>query len=261
VQRRLKIPAGPPVIGRLFERLSNRFGPQRWWPADSAWEMMVGAILTQNTAWTNVEKALAELKRAGALSRPALARVNRRRLEKLIRSSGYFRQKAERLQNFAREMTRDPGFFRQLTRSGKWTSHSNRARRFRGGSRRDAALLRSRLLALKGIGPETADSMLLYAGAYPVFVVDAYTRRIGRRMGFFQTDDYDEVQTFFERSFRRGAAAYNEFHALLVRLAKENCTKRHPACRACVVRDLCAHGKNSKNEKNNASVFRPDDEP
>src|SRR5438552_121465 len=157
--------AGRPILS-LYKRLYAHYGPQHWWPAGTAWEMMVGAILTQNTAWTNVEKALAALKRARALSASAIARMPRRRLERLVRPSGYFRQKAHRLQLFARAMVKDPAFIRD----------------------------RARLLAQYGIGPETADSILLYAAHRPFFVVDAYTRRLGHRLGWFQTDDYHKVQ-------------------------------------------------------------------
>jgi endonuclease-3 related protein len=181
--------------------------------------MMVGAILTQNTAWSNVEKAINALRGVRAhRSAPfpsveTIATMPRRRLEKLIRPSGYFRQKAERLQRFARALLKDPSLPRR----------------------------RERLLAQHGVGPETADSILLYAAHQPVFVVDAYTRRIGRRMGLFNTDEYAEVQAFFQERLPREAALYNEFHALIVRLAKEVCTKRDPTCAVCPVQADCAY--------------------
>ncbi len=214
------------LVKPLFTRLLEHFGPQNWWPAQSAWEMMVGAILVQNTAWTNVEKALTALKKTNALSVAKIASMPRRRLEQLIRPSGYFRQKAKRLQMFAREMQKDPEFFRELqTPSG------------------DPSVLRQRLLSLHGIGPETADSILLYAGGYPVFVVDAYTRRLGHRMDLFKSDDYHEVQRLFENSLPRRAALYNEYHALIVALAKRVCTSRAPKCPECPVSTLCAFAK------------------
>jgi endonuclease-3 related protein len=182
--------------------------------------MMVGAILTQNTSWTNVEKAISALKSSRSLTARAIAAMPRRRLEKLIRPSGYFRQKAERLQRFARALIQDPNLFKS----------------------------RERLLAQHGIGPETADAILLYAAHRPVFVVDAYTRRIGRRVGLFRTDDYDEIQRYFQlraatggRPYNETVRLYNEFHALLVRLAKEVCTKSDPMCGRCPIRKNCEY--------------------
>ncbi|HVO32347.1 MAG TPA: endonuclease III domain-containing protein [Elusimicrobiota bacterium] len=212
----------------LYRRLLARLGPQFWWPAQSPWEMMVGAILTQNTAWTNVEKAIANLRRRRALMIGAMARMPRRRLERLIQPSGFFRQKARRLQTFARTLLDAPEIFQQLN-----------------GRRRaaDPAALRGWLLSQHGIGPETADSILLYAGKYPSFVVDAYTRRVGQRIGLFQSSDYDDVKAFFEAALPRQADLYNEMHALLVVLAKRFCTKRRPACRECPARGLCRYGR------------------
>jgi len=240
----------------LYKRLLKHYGPQHWWPAGTAWEMMVGAILTQNTSWANVEKAISVLKKSKGLSIRAIAAMPRLRLEKLIRSSGYFRQKSKRLQLFAREMERNPEFFRQLRGEGLlpplWgkVGMGGCRRRLRpptsilphrgGGSIED---LRDRLLSLHGVGPETADSILLYAGGYPSFVVDAYTRRIGQRMGLFTSDNYLEVQTFFQDRLPREPALYNEFHALIVRHAKDICTSRNPRCEACPIRRHCAHGR------------------
>ncbi len=209
------MPANTVKVLTLYKRLFKHFGPQHWWPADGPWEMMVGAILTQNTAWSNVEKAIALLKKSRALSVRSIARLPRRRLERLIRSSGYFRQKAGRLQGFARALIREPLLFKS----------------------------RERLLAQNGIGPETADSILLYAAQRPVFVVDAYTRRIGQRIGLFKTDDYHAVQNYFAQALPRRTALYNEFHALLVMLAKHFCTKQRPHCAACPVRTDCSHGR------------------
>jgi endonuclease-3 related protein len=203
------------LVRSLYKRLYQHYGPQSWWPARSAWEMMVGAILTQNTSWNNVDTAIRNLRQAGVslTSVEAIASMPRGRLEKLIRSSGYFRQKAERLQKFARVLRRDPTLFQS----------------------------RERLLAQPGIGPETADSILLYAAKKPVFVVDAYTRRIGQRLGLFKTDDYHEVQEYFQRGIAHNYEVYNEYHALLVRLAKEVCTKRNPRCTICPVKKGCLH--------------------
>ena len=211
---------------RLYRLLSKHFGPRNWWPADRAWEMMVGAILTQNTAWTNVKKALINLKAARALTLRRVATLPRRRLEKLIYPSGFFRQKAERLQVFARTLLKHPDFHRQLTGHGAPDPD-----------------LRQRLLSMNGIGPETADSILLYAGGHPTFVVDAYTRRIGQRIGLFSFDDYHRVQTFFQEALPRKAPLYNEYHALIVGLAKMYCRSRNPLCATCPVLNMCAFGK------------------
>jgi endonuclease-3 related protein len=224
-------------VRRLYSLLYRHFGPQHWWPADSAWEMMVGAILTQNTSWANVEKAITALKQSRNLSLRAVARMPRRRLEKLIRPTGYFRQKAERLQWFARALLNDREFYRILCD--------------RAASRPPLHSLRDRLLSLHGIGPETADSILLYAAGYPIFVVDAYTCRIGQRMGLFKTNDYDEVQRYFHENCRGGRLAarkcqYNEFHALIVRLAKEVCTKHDPHCSICPLKPDCAYARGRK---------------
>lgn len=198
---------------------------------------MVGAILTQNTAWTNVEKAIISLKKAKALSVPRVAAMPRRRLEKLIRSSGFFRQKAERLKGFSRYLRTNPGFFQQLCghQCGINVSRDSLSR------------LRQRLLFLNGIGPETADSILLYAGGYPVFVVDAYTRRIGQRIGLFKYNDYDRVQDYFARALPRKSALYNEYHAQMVRLAKNYCTRRRPKCGQCPVLKECGFGRKRVN--------------
>jgi endonuclease-3 related protein len=229
----------------LYKRLFHHYGHQHWWPARTAWEMMVGAILTQNTAWTNVEKAISALKSSRSLSVRVVATMPRKRLEKLIRPSGYFRQKAERLQGFANVMVRDWAFYRNLTGRAH-TANDLRCLRAIGncrsaGSGAPLHLLRNRLLSLRGIGPETADSILLYAARKPVFVVDAYTRRIGQRLGLFKTDDYHDVQAFFQNRLPRDPALYNEFHALLVRLAKEICTKRNPRCTMCPVKKGCLY--------------------
>jgi endonuclease-3 related protein len=208
--------------------LLKQFGPQRWWPAKSPWEMMVGAILTQNTAWSNVEKAIDSLKKAGALNLSKIARMPRRRLERLIRSSGFFRQKAERLQSFARVLQKDPQFFRSLCSRAKG---------------RAVGEVRKRLLELDGIGPETADSILLYASGYPVFVVDAYTRRIGQRLGIFRYNDYQDIQNYFQSDLPAEASLYNEFHALLVMLGKNICKRAAPRCSECPLQSDCVFGR------------------
>ncbi len=231
----------PDAAAQVFEGLLRHFGPQGWWPVTNPgekapvysrrftreglspaqqFEVAVGAILTQNTAWTNVARALERLHSAKALSVGAIGRMPLPKLYKLIRSSGYFRQKARRLKNLARFL------------SVHW---GGRLDRFLD---RPTETVRPQLLALNGVGPETADSILLYAGRHPVFVVDAYTRRIGRRLGIFSTQDYDEVQRYFMTRLRPSLPLYREYHALLVALGKEFC-RPEPLCPSCPLAARC----------------------
>ena len=200
----------------MYRALQRRLGPQRWWPARTRFEVMVGAILTQNTAWHNVERAIANLRRSRALSARALADMPPARLARLIRPSGYFTQKAKKLRRFSRWY---------LKRCGARPS-----RLFRG----DPLELRAELLQLWGIGPETADSILLYAGGRPLAVVDAYTRRILARHGLLRGDEpYEEIQRRLMRWLPPRAGDYNEHHALLVEVGKRWCHRRNPACEQC----------------------------
>ena len=207
---------------RLYDRLHRRFGAQGWWPGRSAFEVIVGTILTQSTAWVNVERAIGELRRAGVLAPRALARVPPGGLARLVRASGFFRVKAGRLGAFVRHLER---------------RYAGNLQRLLG---RPAGELRAELLAIPGIGPETADSILLYAAGRPVFVVDAYTRRILSRHRIVPHDlDYGRLQAVFMEHLPRDPALYNEYHALLVRVAKEHCRAR-PRCEGCPLRfDLC----------------------
>ena len=205
----------------IFRRLYKHFGPLRWWPAETPFEIMVGAILTQNTAWTNVEKAIAGLKGAGLLEPEALLAADPDLVRRLIRPSGYYNQKTERILDFARFLLDKPG---------------------RGSiaalAREDTAALRRRLLALRGIGPETADSILLYALGHPVFVIDAYTRRIFSRLGLISpAAGYGEIQEYFTRRLPADRKLYNEFHAQIVYLGKDYC-RRRPRCEACPLSPL-----------------------
>jgi endonuclease-3 related protein len=196
--------------------MSDALGPMRWWPAGSPFEVIVGAILTQNTAWTNVERAIANLKRERLLTLKGIARTSNQRLGKLIRSSGYFRQKAIKLKAFVR--------FLQIEYGGSLK------RMFATPTE----VLRKKLLAVHGIGPETADSILLYAGMHRVFVVDAYTRRILSRHGLANgKEDYDEIRVMFENQLPRDVQLYNEFHALIVNTGKKWCRTRIPLCTQC----------------------------
>ncbi|MFH0940938.1 MAG: endonuclease III domain-containing protein [Candidatus Omnitrophota bacterium] len=200
----------------IYEGLYKHFGPQRWWPADSAFEVVVGAILTQNTSWANVERAIANLKKARCLTFQKMRRLDDKKLARLIRPAGYYNIKAKRLKNFCE-------FF-----------NKNYAGSFRRMKRKSVARLRQELLNVNGIGPETADSILLYALEKPVFVVDAYTRRIMSRHRLLgQGDGYDAIQGLFMESLPANAGLFNEYHALLVRCAKELCKKKKENCKVC----------------------------
>ena len=228
-----------------YQQLMAIWGPQDWWPAYTRFEVIVGAFLTQNTAWTNVERALRGLRQAGALNLEGIRRTPLGKLAKMIRSSGYFRQKAQRLKNFVRYV--DAGYGGSLERMFA----------------QPTGKLREELLALDGVGPETADSILLYAGGHPVFVVDAYTRRIFERHGLITNKaKYEEIRQLVEQAFtektpagwdqpptsplpgrRRhkfqirsaapAARAFDEFHALLVQTAKHHCLKAKAQCAGC----------------------------
>ena len=239
-------------IRRYYDVLYRAWGAQHWWPADTRFEVIVGAYLTQNTAWTNVERALANLRHAQLLSLEGIRQVRRARLERLIRPSGYFRQKAQRLKTFVAFL--DKQYDGSLDKMFS----------------QPTAKLREELLALNGVGPETADSILLYAGNHPVFVVDAYTRRILDRHGILpQKTEYEEIRQLFQRSLEsisnaqeltplslasvesgfRGAAhppsamstthrttlvqIYNEMHGLIVGVGKQYCRKSKAACEGC----------------------------
>jgi endonuclease III related protein len=201
------------VLQDIYRRLLGAFGPQHWWPGDTPLEIAVGAILTQNTAWSNVEKAITVLKSRRLLSLKRLVRLSPAALAPLIRSAGFYNVKAARLAEFLHWLEACGGF---------------------AGLRRiPTRALRPMLLECNGVGPETADSILLYALGRPVFVVDAYTRRILSRYGLIAGGEpYEDLRLMFESSLPRNSKVYNEYHALLVRLAKENCRSR-PACDSC----------------------------
>ena len=206
---------GAPLPG-AHRRLLARYGPLGWWPAETPLEVCVGAVLTQNTAWTGVEKALANLRAAGVLGDArAMLALPGARLAELIRPSGYFRLKAKRLRALL-----------------SWIVD-------RGGGdpvaalRGDPAALREDLLSVHGVGRETADSILLYAGGHPVFVVDAYARRVLGRHRWFDPDaDYDAIRDLFERGLPRDPALFNQFHAEIVMVGKDHC-RPTPRCGGC----------------------------
>ncbi len=203
-------------IRSYFEALSAAYGPQHWWPARSRFEVIVGAILTQNTAWANVEKGLVALRRERLLHPGRMHRASATRLARLIRPTGYFNQKATRLKNFLTFLQR---------------RHGGDLRRLLA---RDGAALRTDLLALKGIGPETADAIVLYAARKPAFVVDAYARRVFERHALLTgREPYDQVKRRLEEALPRQASLLGEYHALLVRVGKEHCLKKEALCTGC----------------------------
>jgi endonuclease-3 related protein len=213
----------------IFHQLQRHFGPQHWWPAATPFEVAIGAILTQNTAWTNVERAIANLKAAGALTAAALATLAPVTLAELIRPAGFFRQKTERLQRLATLLARDY--------AGEIVSLC--------AGPLDGA--RQRLLALTGIGPETADVILLYAAHRPTFVVDAYTRRVFARLGHLHgSDSYAIIRARFMGALPHEAALFNEYHALIVALAKRYCRKRQPDCPLCPLHSRCRFAAQSR---------------
>ena len=206
---------------RYYEAMSGALGPMRWWPAQTPFEVIVGAILTQSTAWGNVERAIANLRTARMLTPSAMLRVRTPRLAALVRPSGYFRQKAKKLKAFVQFL--QTGYGGSLKRMFQTPT----------------AELREKLLSVHGIGPETADSILLYAGNHPVFVVDAYTHRIFGRHGI--TDgkpDYEKVRALIETSLPRQPELFNEFHALIVNTGKNWCRKSVPRCEECPLRPM-----------------------
>ncbi len=204
------------TLMEVFERLYSHYGPQGWWPGETPFEVIVGAILTQNTAWSNVEKAISNLKKDGPLTPEALFRMDETELAMRIRPSGYYNVKARRLKDFVRFLFENYG--------GKIEEMFNE----------DPRILRERLLRIRGIGPETADSILLYGGNIPVFVVDTYTYRVFNRHGLLPEEiSYEECQKMFMENLPKDAGLFNEYHALIVRVAKEFCKKGKPLCRGC----------------------------
>lgn len=247
---RLIRPNAEERVRQIYRKLAQMWGPQHWWPAQTPFEVMVGAILTQNTAWTNVERALENLRAAAVLSLKEIRNISLSELELLVRPSGYFRQKAQRLKDLVAFI------------DGKYGGSLERMFTAPTGD------LRSELLTQKGIGPETADSILLYAGLHPVFVVDAYTRRMFERHELLSAAaKYDDVRLLVERALDGEEApvqalgeatrpvvhelsamstaqqsqrvrVYNEMHGLLVQVGKHYCHKQQPQCETCVLGEL-----------------------
>ncbi len=208
-------------LRKVYHKLYKAFGPRNWWPGKTPFEVMVGAILTQNTAWSNVEKAISNLKKEGLLTPKRLNEINISGLAKLIKPAGYFNVKAKRLKNFLDFLFKE--YNGNIRLMGKEST----------------AALRNRLLNVNGIGPETCDSILLYALNRPIFVIDAYTRRIFSRCGLAKDDiPYERLQSIFMENLPRSKKLYNEYHALIVQMGKDICKKR-PNCNLCVINELC----------------------
>lgn len=248
------------TIRDIYRRLARSCGPQHWWPAETPFEVIVGAILTQNTSWTNVEKALAKLRAAGRLTVEGIRHTPVSDLEQLVRSAGYFRQKTERLKTFVRFL--DEKYAGSLDKMFATPTQE----------------LREQLLSLKGIGRETADSILLYAGNHEIFVVDAYTRRILGRHGAVARDaDYDEIRVLVERALPQKlpttitqdatplfethepsamsrshrsnrAQTFNEMHGLFVQVGKSYCHRKEAKCFECPLEQLLPPGGPAKLE-------------
>jgi endonuclease III related protein len=204
-----------------YQRMLAAFGPQLWWPGDSPFEIVVGAVLVQNTAWRNVERAIDNLREAGDMEPRALYELSEAELAELIRPAGYYQVKARRLRNLLRFIVEEyDGSLDAMFRTNE-------------------AALRERLLAIHGIGPETADAILLYAGGLPTFVVDTYTHRILARHGWIGYDaSYHDIKDHFESALPADAALYNEYHALLVRVGKDFCKRTAPKCENCPLAEM-----------------------
>ena len=205
----------------IYHRLMAHYGPQHWWPAQEPFEIIVGAILTQSAAWSNVEKAINNLKSAKALSSKALRQIPFSELTVLVHPCGYYNAKAQKLKSFAHWL------------GGYYNDDLNKL------FAADTDLLRQQLLSISGVGQETADSIILYAAGKPIFVIDAYTRRIVSRLGLAPTgDSCTAYQTLFMRNLPADVELFNEYHALLVCLAKDVCRKR-PLCKQCCLSGIC----------------------
>jgi len=211
------------ILKEIYRRLLTAYGPQHWWPADEPFEVMVGAVLTQSTAWANVEKAINNLKAADSMAPDALRRLSLEDLAALVRPSGYYTIKAHKLKALVEWLGLQDDDLAKLSADG-------------------ADRLRRELLAIYGIGDETADSILLYAFGKPAFVIDAYTRRIIDRIGISPSGKrYSDYQRLFMDNLRKDVAIFNEYHALFVEHGKCTCRKV-PLCLGCCLLDICECG-------------------
>lgn len=208
-------------LKKVYNHLHKAFGPRNWWPGETPFEVIIGAILTQNTAWKNVEKAILNLKEEDLLTPERLDKVNISKLAQLIKPAGYFNVKAKRLKNFLNFLFNHYcGNLNLMHKTG-------------------TEKLKDELLNVNGIGAETCDSILLYAFGKPVFVIDAYTRRIFSRCGIIDKDiSYEKLQSIFMKNLPQNPKLYNEYHALIVQLGKNIC-KKIPKCNLCFINELC----------------------
>lgn len=210
------------ALKKIYNLLYRYHGPQHWWPGDTPFEIMVGAVLTQNTAWTNVERAIANLQDNQALSAESILATHPKRLALWLKPSGYFNVKAKRLKNYCRWYIEHGGY----DALADWSTDR----------------LRHGLLSVNGVGPETADDILLYAFDRPVFVIDAYTRRLFMRLGLISGDEsYEDLRHYFEQGLQREAdpvVLFNEYHAQIVIHAKDYCRTK-PLCEACCLKGAC----------------------
>jgi endonuclease-3 related protein len=204
------------ILREIYRSLYKSFGPQHWWPGDTPFEIAVGAILTQNTNWGNVEKAIQNLKSRDALSAKVINAMPAEKVAELIRPAGYFNIKTQRLKSFINFLVKE---------------HHGSMKKMKSG---ETQLLREQLLSVNGIGPETADSILLYALGKPVFVIDAYTKRVlSRHRILDDRRSYDEFQSLFHATLKKDEKLFNEYHALFVKLGKTFCRKSKPLCDTC----------------------------
>lgn len=211
------------TLNDVYDRLFNRYGPQHWWPGETPFEVIIGAILTQSTAWTNVEKAIANMKAADVLDPESLHSISIDKLATLIRPSGYYNAKSAKVKAFIERLHDKYGG--NLDRLFELDTHD----------------LRKELLSIHGVGPETADSILLYAACRPVFVIDAYTKRIIARLGLAPAgNSYEAFQRLFMENLPHNEGMFNEYHALFVRHGKVAC-HRGPICKGCCLLDICTY--------------------
>ncbi|MBN1395634.1 MAG: endonuclease III domain-containing protein [Pirellulales bacterium] len=214
------------MLKNAYKLLLDAFGPQHWWPGETPFEVVVGAVLTQNTSWRNVERAIDNLRDADLLEPRALYEVPVEELETLIQPAGYFRVKVRRLRSMLEFIIEQyDGSLDAMFQTNLFE-------------------LREQLLGVHGVGPETADSILLYAGGLPSFVVDAYTHRVFARHGWIDFDaDYHQIQDYAQGELPQDVRLYNEYHALLVRVGKDFCRKSRPRCEECPLQELLPNGK------------------
>ncbi|MCU7915543.1 MAG: endonuclease III domain-containing protein [Candidatus Thiodiazotropha sp. (ex Gloverina cf. vestifex)] len=213
--------SGREVLEAIYRQLFDHYGPQHWWPTQTPFEVMVGAVLTQNTAWNHVERAIENLRRADLLDPAAISAVKQPVLVEYLRPAGYFNVKAKRLQALSQFLLNRPGL-----------------------EKLETAELRQQLLSIHGIGQETADDILLYAFQRPVFVIDAYTRRLLGRLGVMdEKASYEVLSSGFEKALRSDTQLFNEYHALIVVHAKHVCRKK-PSCETCCLRQCCDYSDN-----------------